>query len=223
MKHLQRIACDVDVSSIRAILERYPILWGLWTGQPPPDSVRPFAQNVMGKPCCYLGAGKRMEFWEALYLRWKTIDDVPLDPKIDAATQRDDDFNCTTFVPEIEATAHWARDTLRTVAALIGAREMGQIYLSMLRAGDRIPLHVDKVGRYFEHISRFHCAVTSNPDCSFTVGDETVHMAPGELWWFDHRVAHSVTNEGADRIHLVFDAVVPTSVGRLARQAEAAA
>jgi uncharacterized protein (TIGR03032 family) len=67
--------------------------------------------------------------------------------------------------------------------------------------------HVDINYYWWNHL-RVHFPVVSTPDVAFTVGDESVHMAPGEAWVFDTWRPHRVDNP-ADRarIHLVVDTV----------------
>ena len=59
---------------------------------------------------------------------------------------------------------------------------------------------------------RSGCGCTSPsappPGCGSTVGDDDVHMAPGEVWVFDTWRTHKVVNPaGESRIHLVVDTV----------------
>ena len=55
-----------------------------------------------------------------------------------------------------------------------------------------------------DYYDRMHYVVSG--ECDFTCGDETVHMRQGEAWWFNHRLMHSVVNNGAeDRVHLIID------------------
>jgi Aspartyl/Asparaginyl beta-hydroxylase len=67
------------------------------------------------------------------------------------------------------------------------------------------------------HTLATSCASTnvlaSSPHVGSRSGSETVHMAPGELWWFDHQVEHHVENDGPDRIHLIFYATAPGYTG----------
>jgi hypothetical protein len=96
--------------------------------------------------------------------------------------------------------------TLQKLTQLVGMRTLGAVWATRLYAGREIAPHVDE-GIYNRHFARFHFALTTNPDCIFTVGGETAHMEPGELWWINQRVQHGVRNAGPDRIHLMFDAV----------------
>lgn len=83
------------------------------------------------------------------------------------------------------------------------SNELGRIMLVKLHAGGQIKPHIDQ-GKYADYYDRMHYVVSG--ECDFTCGDETVHMRPGEAWWFNHRLMHSVVNNGAeDRVHLIID------------------
>lgn len=99
-------------------------------------------------------------------------------------------------------------DLVVRVLQRVQAREVGRIMLVKLHAGGHITPHVDE-GRYAEHFARFHLVLTSSPGCRFFAGGEQVVMAPGEIWWFNHRVVHEVRNAGPERIHLILDATAP--------------
>lgn len=93
------------------------------------------------------------------------------------------------------------------VAGYVQAMRLGRAVIVKLTPGGVIDLHCDG-GPYAEFYTRFHLPLLSDEGNSFTVGDETVHMKPGELWWFNHRLLHTVRNESKrDRLHLIVDAV----------------
>lgn len=93
---------------------------------------------------------------------------------------------------------------------------LGRCMISRLPPGGQIPEHSDLIppaaelfpdrpqpAQYYE---RFHLVLKSGPGAVFHAGDESVYMAPGEVWWFNNQLAHSVINNSADdRIHLVCD------------------
>lgn len=187
MKHFDRIATGIDTSEIRAVLDRWPEIWTSGPDSVPPHigrDVRPWSATANTTPDCD---------WLTIYLRWLVFTPIP------------DQYGCD---PRIDNIAHWARRTVRTASLLAGfssrEREIGRILLTKLAAGGRVPPHIDSD----QGFSRFHLVITSDPRCLFTVEDESVHMAPGELWRFDHLRTHSVANDGPDRIHLILDAVV---------------
>ena len=91
----------------------------------------------------------------------------------------------------------------RIAQLIMPAERLGRIMLVKLRAGGQITPHIDQ-GKYADYYDRMHYVVSG--ECDFTCGDETVHMRQGEAWWFNHRLMHSVVNNGAeDRVHLIID------------------
>lgn len=78
-----------------------------------------------------------------------------------------------------------------------------------LAPGGAIDPHWD-AGGYAAAFSRFHLVMDSEDGNTFHCGTESVHMRPGELWWFNHREQHQVFNHsGAWRTHLIIDLAAP--------------
>lgn len=77
-----------------------------------------------------------------------------------------------------------------------------------LEAGGEIHEHRDAdVGLRHEEV-RLHVPVTTNDDVDFRLDGMRVVMRPGECWYLNLTLPHSVANRGAtDRVHLVIDAV----------------
>lgn len=95
------------------------------------------------------------------------------------------------------------RRQLWAVAHLIGYPQLGRIMLVKLRAKGHVVEHIDQ-GRYAEFYDRMHYVVSGM--CNFHCGDEEVVMCPGEAWWFNHRLTHSVYNPyEQDRVSLIID------------------
>lgn len=78
--------------------------------------------------------------------------------------------------------------------------------LVTLPAGKGIPSHIDTT-RLLTVTSRLHIPVFSNKDCTFFVGDETMHIPEGEIWEIDNTgKTHGTQNDGdSDRVHLIID------------------
>ena len=92
------------------------------------------------------------------------------------------------------------------IMAAIGS-VWGRSRLMALAPGAEVPAHIDSHYYWRTHI-RIHIPVITNPDVSFTCGDQTVHMQAGECWVFDSFIRHEVHNRGKDiRVHLVLDTV----------------
>ena len=202
------------------MLESHPELWDGWMDKHETPKMRRFREIYGVNP---LLVGPDMPFWdgirdgcfrEALFIRWFVRDTVAL-PWSSGPRKP---FECKPPVGEI---APWTRDTVNTIVDIVKPVEVGAIYLVSLNAGMRIEPHTDGLPncsrcvalgetecRYTQRYShRFHLVIASNPDCWMEAGGERVCMLPGELWWFNSRAEHSVTNAGnTDRIHLLFDA-----------------
>jgi hypothetical protein len=98
---------------------------------------------------------------------------------------------------------------MRPILHELDVSELGFVIIARLKAGGHIDAHVDE-GTYADHYSRFHIALNDLPGATLTVGGQAQHYAPGECWWFNHKVEHFADNASdQDRIHLIFDAVTP--------------
>lgn len=122
-----------------------------------------------------------------------------------------DAFNYPYFaeLPAISALIYSALGPLQV-------RELGRIMVVKLKAGGEITPHTDE-GAYARYFARVHLVLESAPVCIFAAGGESVHMAPGELWWFNHQVEHSVVNSGPDRTHVIIDLCAPGFTGALGK------
>lgn len=111
--------------------------------------------------------------------------------------------------PSMQELAQAVYPLVAPVLREIGSTQLGRVLIVKLKPGGSIDPHED-TGRYAKAYSRFHLVLKSEPGNRFSCEGESVHMAPGELWWFNHRGEHAVVNESEqDRIHLIFDAMVP--------------
>lgn len=86
-------------------------------------------------------------------------------------------------------------------------QELGRIIIVKLAPGGHIDEHIDE-GDYADYYERFHICLTGEEGSTLTAGDETQHFAPGECWWFNHKLPHYADNKSdVPRIHIIFDAV----------------
>lgn len=123
-----------------------------------------------------------------------------------------DNLECVNFQvnEDLPATV----ELIRGMTGFLKAREIGRIMLVRLSAGGWIRPHIDE-GRYARYFARFHLVIDSNPGCRFRCGEELVNMVPGELWWFNHQIIHSVVNAGPERTHLIMDLTAPGFTGAI--------
>jgi Aspartyl/Asparaginyl beta-hydroxylase len=78
-----------------------------------------------------------------------------------------------------------------------------------LGPGDEILEHRD-YGLNFENgAARIHVPVKTSPEVEFYLGGKPVPMNPGEAWYLNFDLNHSVKNSGSEeRVHLVIDCLV---------------
>lgn len=84
--------------------------------------------------------------------------------------------------------------------------EKESVRLLRLAAGSVIHEHRDPGGGYVDGFFRVHIPITSNDSTRFLVDGEPLTMQPGDCWYANFSLPHSVRNDGAtDRVHLVLD------------------
>lgn len=82
---------------------------------------------------------------------------------------------------------------------------LGRAMVVSLFPGGHITSHKDE-GPYAKVYTRAHFCLWAAKGNQFNCGDETVEMWPGEFWWFNHQLEHSVTNNSpVERIHFILD------------------
>lgn len=172
--------------------------------------VRPALEELAGRP----------ELWELIQLRQLYAESAHVDTETivlrgpHSIDNLWDNLDCLDFATLQTLPVSLA--LIRHVAEFLKVREIGRVMLVRLKEDGWIRPHTDE-GAYARYYARFHLVLESNPLCSFACGEERVHMAAGELWWFNHQVRHSVINKGAARIHLIMDFAAPGFTGALER------
>ena len=103
----------------------------------------------------------------------------------------------------LERSAALSAALARFQCPLLAAR------LLRLGPGARIREHTDYSLGYEDGEVRIHVPVTSGPDVEFMHDGSPLQMQPGEAWYLDLNLPHSVANRGESaRVHLVVDCVV---------------
>jgi aspartyl/asparaginyl beta-hydroxylase (cupin superfamily) len=98
-------------------------------------------------------------------------------------------------------------DELKVILTdILGPGNFITAVFTKLYAGQSIAPHRD-VGYVFHNNPRIHIPLITNPNCIFTVGEESINMKQGEMWEINNaNKIHSVHNKGTtDRIHLMMD------------------
>jgi aspartyl/asparaginyl beta-hydroxylase (cupin superfamily) len=84
--------------------------------------------------------------------------------------------------------------------------ELQAVRFLRLKAGSVIKQHTDLNLGYEDGEVRLHIPVETNPAVEFVLGGKRIDMQPGEVWYHNFNLPHSVANKGDhDRIHLVVD------------------
>jgi hypothetical protein len=72
-----------------------------------------------------------------------------------------------------------------------------------LPVGQEVGFHIDE-GTYYLTKDRYHLSIQGK--YKYTVGDESIIVEPGTLFWFNNKMLHSAVNIGdVPRITFVFD------------------
>jgi hypothetical protein len=72
-----------------------------------------------------------------------------------------------------------------------------------LPVGEIVGFHIDE-GTYYHTKDRYHLSIQGKYE--YTVGDESVTVEPGTLFWFNNKLPHKAVNIGENvRITFVFD------------------
>lgn len=123
-------------------------------------------------------------------------------PLISVAGGANDDFAISGAMQATPALA--SSPYLRQVLAGLGV-PVTRSRLMRLEPGSEVPWHDDRNFHWFKRM-RFHVPIFTEPEVHFDCGEQTVHMAAGEVWTFDNFRRHRVRHGGrAPRIHLVAD------------------
>jgi len=108
------------------------------------------------------------------------------------------------WYPAIHALPQ-ARPLIFGLMARVEGERLGRCLITRLAPGCKIDPHVDG-GSHAAYYERYHIVLQSRPGSVFRCGDETVHMAVGDVWWFDNSIEHEIVNNSDDdRIHLIVD------------------
>ena len=96
--------------------------------------------------------------------------------------------------------------------ARVSGEHLGRVFISRIKPGSSIPPHSDRIPPAEEafpdrivpavYYKRYQIALKASPGIVFQAGAESVFMAPGEIWWFDNCVEHTVIN-WSDPLELV--------------------
>lgn len=180
LRNFERITTGLPVQPLLDELEANPELWGEIT----------LRQKY---------PGTKHKDTENIFLRGAT------------ANTYQDFFLTKTSVdyPAQVKLAHVVNPILDPVKEILQVTELGRVIIVKLNPGGHVDIHLDE-GIYSDYFSRFHVVLSAEKGSILTVDDEVRHFAPGEAWWFNHKVLHTADNHATTpRIHIIMDAVSP--------------
>ena len=184
MKNFLRIAQGADVIPLLLALRRRPELWHADT------FLRDYPQGPFGEV-------------ESIILRFPPRSVHETEEALAAAAVHIDQHECVDLpvykmLPE-------ARALVMSLMARVQGERLGRVMINKIEPGGHIFPHADTPA-HAEYWERHHIVLESNPDSLFRCGEEMIHMAAGEVYWFENAIEHEVRNEGTTaRIHLIVD------------------
>lgn len=126
------------------------------------------------------------------------------------------------LAPEAFGTAVWRETPLlarcpyfREVLATLRC-PLQAVRLLRLHVGSRIAEHTDRALDFDDGEIRLHVPIVTSDQLFFYLDGERLVMRPGECWYTNVNLPHSVENRGTvDRIHLVIDCHVDDWLRRI--------
>lgn len=100
-----------------------------------------------------------------------------------------------------------AQPIVMDVLRAIPGEHLGNVAISRMAPGEVIAPHIDQmppgIPRYYQ---RYQIPLSVKPGVEFHCGDEQLFMEPGNAYWFNNGIMHSVVNgSAADRIIMRVD------------------
>jgi len=94
-------------------------------------------------------------------------------------------------------------DILFRLMGFVQGERLGGVLITKLPPDGSIDAHIDQ-GWHAEYYEKFYIAIQNGQGSVFSFPSGEIHAKPGDCYWFDNSVPHSVTN-GADteRIALI--------------------
>ena len=181
MKNFYKVT-DVNVKDVMDSLNAHPELWGhrLPIRTAFPNSPQREADDIIFR-----------------------FNDLSQHVTQDTLPQIFDDIKCVWFPPVLVMPIINVLSLF--IMQAVHGEELGRVMITKLPPGGVIHPHVDE-GGYADYYDRFHLCLSSGDHNVFQAGDEIITMNPGELYWFNRKAEHSVSNDDdVDRIHLIID------------------
>lgn len=95
------------------------------------------------------------------------------------------------------------RKILFTLMACVEGERLGGVLITKIPPGGQIAPHVDR-GWHADYYAKFYIAIQNDPGALFRFPGGDIVATPGDCYWFDNSVTHSVINDsGRDRLALI--------------------
>lgn len=100
-----------------------------------------------------------------------------------------------------------AKDIVFELMHQLHGEILSQVVISRMRPGEVIEPHIDRLPPGYPLIyQRYQIPLSVKRGVRFICGDEELFMEPGNAYWFDNQVTHSVHNDSSeDRISMRVD------------------
>lgn len=176
MKHLLQIASGVDVLPLSLALKRHPELWNAHRMRTEHDTSPHHGVD---------------DIW----VRYNNLDNYQCDAQA-FAQEHDSVWYPAAAVLPINGIIF---DLMRRVEG----ERLGGILITRIPPGSQVKPHTD-YGWHAEYYDKFAVQIESDPAQVFAFEDGSFAAAPGDVYWFDNRHEHWVTNDSKiDRITMI--------------------
>lgn len=187
MPHFLPLATGIDVAPLRAALDAQPDLFGVYTDR-----------------AAYPGSPHQemTDIWV----------------RFNALAKRGPEFNAehdSVWYPAYAALPELKPIIFGLMRAVEGER-LGGILITKIPPGGAIAAHVDS-GWHAGYYEKFYIAVQNAPGAVFRFPDGDLVAAPGDCYWFNNSVSHSVENN-ADQERIALIVCIKTDIFKGAKQ-----
>ena len=196
MRYFRKIANGVDVKSLLVALERQPELWNQYALR------RVFPGSPQGQVDDIWLRFANIPIAHALmsHEQWLAANKSML---METAAKVLGDYETVDY-PAL-ASLPQAKPLIFDLMRMVEGERLGRVLITRLAPGHHIERHFDG-GFYARYYDRYHITLQNSLGSIFRVGDETVCMEPGEVWWFDTSVEHEIVNKSSqNRITMIVD------------------
>lgn len=179
MSDFQKLGSGIDVAALNDQLAAHPELW---------DSV-----NYRK-----MGAGTPHTRMSDIWVRYNDIR-----PYAQAGDYRGlNDPHIPVWYPAWDALPA-LRPIVFGLMSLVQGEMLGAVLITRIPAGEGIAAHTD-AGWHVDYFSKFYLSLQAAPGARFHTEAEYIEPSVGDLYRFDNKMSHWVTNESEqDRVTLI--------------------